>query len=228
MKHILDNAAWNALISGNKHLSNGKEQVRYFDKAVSPFVGLEENSHDNFRALYEQVPHNSPMLFVTPVEMEIPGQWKVLQIIKGLQMICDTKAELVEVRQEMIHLTNEHVPQMLALTKLTNPGPFTARTIDFGHYIGVFEGDKLVAMTGQRLHVFEYAEVSAVCTHPDHTGRGYARQLLLQQLHRIKAASGIPFLHVRYDNERAIKVYESLDFSTRTEVYFYALQKNEV
>ncbi|MDB5152776.1 MAG: family N-acetyltransferase [Mucilaginibacter sp.] len=227
MKHVLDNPAWNALITSNKHLSNGNEQVKYFDKEVSPFVGLKENSHDNFRILYELIPHNVPVLFITPVEMEIPGPWKVLQFIRGLQMICDAKAELDEVRLEMIPLTDEHIPQMLALTKLTNPGPFAARTIDFGHYHGIFEGDKLVAMTGQRLHIFEYAEVSAVCTHPDHTGRGYARQLLLQQLHRLKAASGTPFLHVRYDNERAIKVYEHLGFSTRREVYFYALQKNE-
>ncbi len=82
---------------------------------------------------------------------------------------------------------------MLTLTQLTNPGPFAARTIDFGHYYGIFEGDKLVAMAGQRLHAFEYAEISAVCTHPDHSGRGYARELLLHQLHRIQTAKNIPF-----------------------------------
>jgi predicted GNAT family acetyltransferase len=114
---------------------------------------------------------------------------------------------------------------MLALTKLTNPGPFVEKTIDFGHYRGVFEGDQLVAMAGQRLHIFDYAEISAVCTHPDHLGRGYARQLLLHHIHRIRAASKIPFLHVRYDNYRAIKVYESLGFSKRTELFFYILQK---
>ena len=48
---------------------------------------------------------------------------------------------------------------MLALTKLTNPGPFAPRTIDFGHYYGVFDGDKLVAMAGQRLHIHEYTEI---------------------------------------------------------------------
>jgi len=81
-------------------------------------------------------------------------------------------------------------------------------------------------MTGQRMHAFEYAEASAVCTHPDYLGRGYARQLLLFHLQRIKAAGNIPFLHVRYNNTRAIKVYESLGFLTRREIFFYALLKN--
>src|SRR5258708_196880 len=158
MEHVLDNPAWNALISGNMHLSYGNEKVRHFDKEVSPFVGLEENSPENFRILYEMVPHKAPVLFVTTTEMEIPGPWKVLNTIRGLQMICDGGAAQDKVKQELIPLTDEHIPQMLALTKLTNPGPFATRTIDFGHYQGIFEGDKLVAMTGQRLHVFEYAE----------------------------------------------------------------------
>ena len=115
---------------------------------------------------------------------------------------------------------------MLALTKLTNPGPFASRTIDFGHYQGIFEGNSLVAMAGQRLHVFNYAEVSAVCTHPDHTGKGYARGLLVHQINRITSLGEIPYLHVRSDNDRAIKVYESLHFTTRCHVWFYVIQNS--
>lgn len=126
---------------------------------------------------------------------------------------------------ELISLTEEHVSQMLSLTKLTNPGPFAPRTIDFGHYRGIFEGDQLAAMAGQRLYAFNYAEVSAVCTHPDHTGKGYARQLLIHQINRITASGDIPYLHVRSDNDRAIKVYESLGFVTRCNVWFYVIKK---
>lgn len=226
MEHVLDNPAWNALISGNKHLSNGNGEVRYFDKNVSPFIALKEITSDNFRLLHEMLPHNGPALFLTPVEMDIPAPWKVLRIMEGLQMVCDPVKQQDELHQKMIPLTDEHVPQMLALAKLTNPGPFESRTITFGHYYGIFEGDELAAMAGQRMHAFNYAEVSAVCTHPDYTGKGYASQLLQYQINRIKAASGIPFLHVRHDNDRAIKVYESLGFSTRRQVYFYVMIKD--
>jgi ribosomal protein S18 acetylase RimI-like enzyme len=224
MEHVLDNPAWNALISGNRHLSDGNGQARYFDREVSPFAALKENSEDNFRLLYELLPH-STILFVTPAEMEFPARWMVLQYIRGLQMVYDGRDVTGGLSRDLVPLTNEHVPQMLELTKLTNPGPFAERTIDFGHYQGIFEGDELVAMAGQRLHAFEYAEVSAVCTRPGHTGKGYARQLLLSQLQRIKAAANIPFLHVRYDNNRAIKVYEDLGFVIRREVHFYVLKK---
>jgi len=224
MEHPLDNPAWNALISGNSNLAFGSEQARYFDGEVSPFAALSENTEDNFKLLYSLLPR-SVMLFVTPVEMAFSDQWTVSQYIRGLQMVHDGSEIPDESKHGLIPLTYEHVPQMLELTKLTNPGPFASRTIDFGHYHGVFEGDKLVAMTGQRMHPFGYAEVSAVCTHPSHTGKGYARALMLQQMQRIKAASETPFLHVRHDNERAIKVYESLGFATRRQVHFYVLKK---
>jgi ribosomal protein S18 acetylase RimI-like enzyme len=225
MSHLLNNPAWNALQSGNKHLAFGTGPVSYFDREVSPFAALEENSEENFKLLYKQIPHNSTVLFVSPVEIALSKQWEVLRTIRGLQMVCDNVTVRNEVTVQLIPLTDEDIPKMLELTKLTNPGPFASRTIDFGHYQGIFEGEKLVAMAGQRLHPYNYAEISAVCTHPDHTGKGYARQLLLNQIHRIKAASEVPFLHVRYDNYRAIKVYESLGFATRIEVYFYVLKK---
>jgi len=228
MQHVLDNPAWNALISGNKHLANGNGEVKYFDREVSPFVGFRDYSTENFQLLLDLLPHQREVrMITTPIETEIPAQWKVLREIKGLQMVYDIEKAPVEPELELTLLTDAHVPQMLALTKLTNPGPFDLRTIEFGQYYGVFDGDKLVAMTGQRMHVFNYAEVSAVCTHPDYTGKGYARQLLTHHVNRIKAASEIPFLHVRYNNDRAIKVYESIGFYTRQEVYFYLMVKAE-
>jgi hypothetical protein len=101
MKHVLDNPVWNALISGNKHLSYGTDEVRYFDKEVSPFVAFKENTTDHFRLLHELMPANRPVLFVTPVEIAIPAQWKVLNFVKGLQMVCDSQADLAEVQLKL-------------------------------------------------------------------------------------------------------------------------------
>ncbi|MDB5132748.1 MAG: ribosomal-protein-alanine N-acetyltransferase [Mucilaginibacter sp.] len=225
MVHVLDNPAWNALISGNKNIAFGNGQVRYFDGEVSPFVGLEENTAGNLHLLYEKLPYNGPVLLLTADETEIPGPWKVLQVIKGLQMVCDVAVQQGEIQAELVPLTDKHAPQMVALAKLTNPGPFASKTIRFGHYMGIFENGKLAAMAGQRMHAFEYAEISAVCTHPDHVGKGYARQLLLYHINRIKKASETPFLHVRFDNYRAIEVYQRLGFYTRCEVFFYVMLK---
>jgi predicted GNAT family acetyltransferase len=224
MNHVLDNPAWNALISGNKNLSNGTESVKYFSKDVSPFIGLKENSIENLQLLHDLVPAGSISGFISPVEMEIPEPWKVVQCVKSLQLMYEDETP-ENAQSELITLTDNDIPQMLALTKLTNPGPFAPRTIDFGHYRGVFDGDQLVAMAGQRLHASPYAEISAVCTHPDHLGKGYARQLLTYHIQRIRAASGKPYLHVRHDNYRAINVYHGIGFTTRTSLYFYMMQK---
>ncbi|MBV8388650.1 MAG: GNAT family N-acetyltransferase [Mucilaginibacter sp.] len=225
MEHVLDNPPWNALISGNQNLYYGNDHIRYFDRDVSPFVGFKENTKENFEELYHMVPEGRVFLFVAPVEDEIPAPWEVLNCIKGNQMIYEHGGAIGETTLELTPLSQEHVPQMLSLTKLTNPGPFAERTIDFGHYCGIFENGELAAMAGQRLHAFNYAEVSAVCTHPDHTGKGYARQLLIHQINRIRSAGEIPYLHVRSDNDRAIKVYESLGFVTRCNVWFSVIQK---
>jgi predicted GNAT family acetyltransferase len=142
-----------------------------------------------------------------------------------LQMVCETPARQVDFKDSLATLTKEHVPAMLELTKLTNPGPFAQRTIEYGHYRGIFDGGQLVAMCGQRMNPKPYAEVSAVCTHPDHVGKGYAAQLIMYQVERIKAAGEIPFLHVLAKNERAVKLYESLGFKTRGRMLFYVVKK---
>ncbi|HTK21617.1 MAG TPA: GNAT family N-acetyltransferase [Mucilaginibacter sp.] len=225
MEHVLDNPAWNALISGNENLFYGNDHIRYFDRDVSAFVGFKENTEENFLELYDMAPAGRVFLFVTPNQMEMPAPWKELDRVKGNQMVYEPGVTFDEPKTMLTELTAEHVPQMLSLTKLTNPGPFAERTIDFGHYRGIFANEELAAMAGQRLHAFNYAEISAVCTHPDHTGKGYARQLLIHQINRITAAGEIPYLHVRSDNDRAIKVYESLGFVTRCNVWFSPVQK---
>lgn len=225
MECVLESPAWHALNSGNQNLALGNDKAKFFPIEVSPFVGLAENTPENFQVLYDIRPYAGPALFMTEIEIDIPKQWKVLDVVKGIQMICNEALSAGGNGSELIQLSDKHIPQMLDLTKLTNPGPFAERTIDFGHYRGIFEGDRLAAMAGQRLHAGNYAEVSAVCTHPDHTGKGYARQLLIHQVERIRAASETPYLHVRAGNDRAIKVYESLGFVKSRDMYFYVLKK---
>jgi GNAT superfamily N-acetyltransferase len=223
MEHVLDNPAWNALLTGNKHLGEGNEMVKYFKQQVAPFVGFKDNEPEDFKRLYNLLPNNGPAIFISPVPVEAAHPWKVIRQIICYQMLYEGSYDMVP--RPSIALTDEHVPQMMALTQLTNPGPFLPRTIEFGHYEGIFEGDKLIAMAGQRLHPAPYAEISAVCTHPDHLGKGYAGQLLLSQANRIHVEGNIPFLHVRSDNIRAIKVYENLGFITRRQLHFYVLTK---
>ena len=225
MYQYLDNPAWYALCSGNKGFSNGNDNVKFFDSEVSPFIATKENGEEYFQMLYDFIPNHSPVIFISSKQMEFPSIWKFRRLIKGIQMIYEGHKIEEMLNSDIIPLNNSHVDQMVSLTKLTDPGPFGPRTIEFGHYYGIIKEKKLIAMAGQRLHVYDFTEISAVCTHPDFTGKGYAKDLLRHQINRMQNSSFTPYLHVRSDNDRAISVYESLGFKTRTEIFFYVLQK---
>ncbi|WP_460616363.1 GNAT family N-acetyltransferase [Hymenobacter ruber] len=226
MVHVLDNPVWNALISGNDSLAHGTAQVKYFAEAVSPFAGFETCTSQAFEVLHALVPTGRVLGVVSPVPVVIPAPWQVVQQMQVGQMVQARPAVSTLPGPLATPLGPEHVPAMLALTKLTNPGPFFPNTIAFGHYEGIFEGNELVAMAGQRMNPAPYAEISAVCTHPNYLGRGYAAQLIQRQAQRIVAAAGIPFLHVKADNARAIGLYEHLGFVARHEMSFYIIRKN--
>ena len=59
--------------------------------------------------------------------------------------------------------------------------------------------------------------VSAVCTHPDVQGRGYARALIGRVVNRMLRAGQTPILHVDSRNTRAIDLYLALGFVRRAE-----------
>jgi predicted GNAT family acetyltransferase len=104
------------------------------------------------------------------------------------------------------------------------PHYFRPRTVDLGRYFGVFDGDLLVAMIGERMGMPGYREISAVCTHPDFTGRGLARRLLAFLARDIAVRGDTPFLHVSPANQRAVRLYEQNGFSTRITIRFAALR----
>ena len=225
MQHVLDSPVWNALISGNKSLSTGNERARYFLKDVAPFAAVNTVTKKELEVLYDIAYTGGSFAFFSAEKIDFSPPWKVGQCTEGLQMVHDKVTQKKPVSDDIVALTSNDVPAMLALTKLTNPGPFLPRTIEFGNYEGIFKNDELVAMTGQRMHPFEYIEVSAVCTHPEHTGHGYATKLILRQIENILAQSAIPFLHVKKENNNAIKLYNALGFSIRKEMFIYGIKK---
>jgi GNAT superfamily N-acetyltransferase len=225
MDHQLDNPVWNALITGNKNLAEGNDQVKYFPAAIAGFVGLKEISRSGFESLFDIIPPGRIIAIVSTRLIEIPDQWKTIAHMRVLQMVSQNPVLPPPDFTKVTPLTTDHVPQMLALTKQTNPGPFFQRTIELGNYYGIFNGEQLVAMAGQRMHPGQYLEISAVCTHPDHHGNGYATTLMHHMAGIIRFQSCIPFLHVLTDNAKAIKLYNSLGFLTRREMIVHVIRK---
>jgi ribosomal protein S18 acetylase RimI-like enzyme len=224
--HVLDNPIWNALISGNKNFAFGNEQAKYYDREVGAFAGLKHNQGAELDSLLEVTPLQTPVVLFTPSEIEISSHWKINIKRPLLQMVFENDGAIPQ-QTKLTPLTNEHIDAMLDLTARTKPGPFLNRTIEFGNYMGVFDGERLVAMAGQRMQPDPYTEISAVCTDPEYVGKGYAAKLILDQITKIKDASRIPFLHLFSDNIPARNLYTKLGFQARKEMLVYVIEKSE-
>ena len=228
MKHVLDNMIWNAITTGNTALAVVDGQVGCYHPDIAPFAAMEEHSKTNLQKLYEFIPSGRRVAISSLKRIEYDKErWELLQPMLVTQMVYEHPAAsfITENSSLVVPLSEEHVPQMLELTALTKPGPFFEKTIRFGNYFGVFVDGRLAAMTGQRMHPLPYMEVSAVCTHPDFRGKGFAKALMLNLMKIILDNSFTPFLHVLSSNTGAIQLYKSIGFRTRTELYIDMIKK---
>ena len=119
-------------------------------------------------------------------------------------------------------LDDADVPAMIALVELTEPGPFRARTIELGGYVGIFHDDELVAMAGQRMRPPGYCEVERRLHPSDRTTSRLRLSLTAHVADGIAASGATPFLHLASGNLAALAAYEQLGFETRTRVSFGA------
>jgi predicted GNAT family acetyltransferase len=185
-------------------------------------AAMPDNTISGFNDLENLVAADETLFIVGTLPQNLQG-WQVLISANAQQMICENLQPAVQI--ETIQLSAADVPEMLDLVELTQPGPFLPRTIEMGDYFSVRQDGKLVAMAGERLHLTGFCEISAVCTHPDYRGRGYAGSMVTMAAERIIARGETPFLHVRPDNHSAIRLYQKLGFRLRTEIQLSIIQR---
>lgn len=84
----------------------------------------------------------------------------------------------MEYKNTIVSLTSNNTKALFDLVNLVQPGYFKERTALLGNYYGIFEKGELIAVTGERMKMADFVEISAVVTHPEHTGKGLAKQLV--------------------------------------------------
>jgi ribosomal protein S18 acetylase RimI-like enzyme len=226
--HLLDNAIWNALNTSQAQLGTGGDVARRFLPEVSLLGGFTSPSDEAYDSLASLVEAGERVGLFLEADPKPPANWKVVASIPLLQMLHDNGAipESTGRRLPVFHqLGEDDVQEMIALTKLTKPGPFATRTREMGDYFGIRKDGVLVAMAGERLRLPGFTEISAVCTHPEHLGQGYARQLITLLLKRIQGRGERAFLHVREENTRAVGLYERIGFRKRKLLKYVLLCK---
>ena len=211
-----DNPVLAALSSAHAHLSIGDACSARYEPEVAPFAALAHRERDLEAVVARLVPGES-VVFVGVVPPP-DARLEVEQRASVLQMDL-VRAPRPDPGVRVAELGSDRIADMLALTGLVYPFYFRRGTPRMGRYFGVHDGNgALVAMAGERMRTDTHCEISAVCTHPDHAGRGHARRLVEHVAAGIHARGQRPFLHVSPENERAVRLYRAMDFETRAEL----------
>ncbi|HXM65253.1 MAG TPA: GNAT family N-acetyltransferase [Candidatus Acidoferrum sp.] len=227
--HALDNVIWNALTTRQAEFAESHAEARRFAPEVTQLAGFNAPTDAGYASLKGLLADRGTLALFLAEPYQARAGCELAASGSVWQMVCENGNGLSpsadDSEFELIELGVADSPEMIELTALTKPGPFGKRTHELGTYLGIRRDGKLVAMAGERLKVLAFTEVSAVCTHPQHAGHGYARVLMMEVMRRIRERGETPFLHVREDNARAIALYERIGFRRRVVSHLAVLRR---
>lgn len=208
---MLDRPVWNALTGRQAPFALGDNAGLRFAPEYGPFAAPCDPSGDLTSLAHMAKGDDIWLVEKNPIVP--PTGLTLVQSAECVQMVAH-KLTHTENRCEhaFADLGEEDAADMRALAALTKPGPFSTKTQNLGGFIGIRKNGILVAMAGERMKPGRYTELSGVCTHPDHRGRGYAGTLMRIVTSRILQRGETAFLHCYESNTGAIALYQSLGF----------------
>ncbi|UNZ00226.1 GNAT family N-acetyltransferase [Zhouia spongiae] len=220
----LDNPVWNSLNETHRNFSVVYQDAKFYKPEYGPFGGfiMPENSSDSIGKYADLIDN----FYVVGKKPECKSK-----VTLNKNLVCDQmilkKPILFDVNEQIVELKSDiQKKELFDLVSLVQPGYFNSKTADLGKYYGIYKNDQLVSVTGERMKMNKFTEVSAVVTHPQHTGKGYARQLIKHATQHIFGENKTPYLHVAETNIGAIKLYEKLGFTNRRKISFWNLVLN--
>ena len=221
MPHLqkLDNPVWNSLNETHRDFSLTHRSLKCYHPDYCPFGGVDDDN-DTAGTFYSYS-HLINDFYVVGNRPVVDHGLTLKKELVCLQMVIDHPIE-INISEEIISLDN-HREALFNIVNLVQPGYFRTKTALLGDYFGIFKDNSLVAVTGERMKMDGLTEVSAVVTHPEHVGKGFAKQLIAHTVNKIFEEDRIPYLHVAETNISAIGLYEKLGFTTRRKISFWNL-----
>jgi ribosomal protein S18 acetylase RimI-like enzyme len=207
---LFSNPVWHALHGPHRTLAIVEGDACRYPAEVSPFAAIRapaDRALDELRMLL--APEES--VWIVDYGRQAPGL-KVADSLACEQLALPADAEPPPESREVLPLTAANADEMVTLTDLAFPGFFRSSTHRMGYYCGIRVGGELVAMGGERLRLEGYPELSGICTHPAHRGKGLATDVIGHLVRRHRRDRLRSWLHVGAPNIRAIALYESLGF----------------
>lgn len=225
MTTSLDNPFWSALDSIHRGIALRDGDVARYPDDYAPFLGV-PSADARVGAELDRLVAPGGSVYVLGIAPVLPAGWQSHAFRPLAQMVCDAPLAPME-GPAIVPLGDVQRADVLALTERVYPHYFRVRTMDLGRYFGIYEGERLAAMIGERLGSDDSREMSAICTHPDFNGRGYARRLTTWLTNETLARGVQPFLHVSHENPRAKTLYEQLGYRVRRDIGFWSLKREQ-
>src|SRR6202050_39291 len=145
----LDRPPWSALTSSHAAFAVGNDLARRYRPEYSPLSALREVSAPCLAALSALMqPGEAVGLFGAEATA---GCGDLVEVVhRPLEQFVYDKHEISAGDLEFLVLTEADAPEMMALAKLTEPGPVEARTVLLGEYLGIRSGGRLIAVARAR------------------------------------------------------------------------------
>lgn len=218
----LDNPAWHALNETHHHWAYTIDGLNLYPQHICPFGGIDE------AADVDQIPKEyiaaEQEFFIIGNQPKLSNNFILQKELVCLQMVTKQTPNIA-FSKTIIPLTEEWIPSLHQLVNLVQPGYFKPQTHLMGTYWGMVENDQLIAVTGERMQLHHFTEISAVVTHPHYQRQGLAKQLVAHAVQQNLKQYKIPFLHVLDSNIGAIQLYEQLGFYTRRKISFWLIKR---
>jgi ribosomal protein S18 acetylase RimI-like enzyme len=208
---LLDNIMWHVLTGPHARFSAGGATAKRYASGFSPILGFADVARPDLDAL-RPFTAAGEHFYCSDWRGDVPAGWTLDAEATMFQMLWQGDMPENDPMPEALPLEPSHAAAALALAELTRPGPFGPRTLELGDYFGAFDGERLIAMAGERMAAGPLREISGVCTHPEHQGRGLARRLMLKLVRRQMQRGQTPLLHVMRANEGAHALYLRMGF----------------
>jgi ribosomal protein S18 acetylase RimI-like enzyme len=213
---LFTDPVWHALNTRHSHLALIEGHARRYPVDVAPFAALAKPTELALWELHSLLAPGESVWLAGTAYPHLP-ELKNEGTLECAQMVLNAVLEEKPSAINLDRLTASDSDAMVALTDIAFPGFFQSRTYEMGAYYGAWldsrdASGQLIAMAGERLALDGYTEISGVCTHPEHRGKGLAANLIARVARDHREQGVVSFLHVAATNTHAIELYLRLGF----------------
>lgn len=223
-ENLFANPVWHALQTKHRHFAVSAGDACRYPANVAPFAAVAVPTASALQSLHSLLAPGEYVWLIGESYPSVPGLACEANL-DCLQMVLPEEITPPDPIPEIVPLTDTNAPEMVALTDIAFPGFFRSRTSEMGSYYGIRSGGELIAMGGERLTLDGYPEISGVCTHPAHRGKGHASNLIWQVVRKHRREGAVSWLHVSAENHHTIELYLRMGFTVVRKVKLHRISR---